>query len=123
MNDARKKLGNYGEKLVWRQYEQAGFKLLERQFRCRYGEIDLILQKDNVLYFVEVRTKTGWRYGPAEESITSKKKRTIRKVSQFYLNQYHIESHEEVGIQYDVVCVYIQKQTKQAWIKRYPQAF
>ena len=59
MNNRRKSLGTYGERLVEKQYIKRGYRLLDRNYRCRFGEIDLIFQKEDKLYFVEVRTKSS----------------------------------------------------------------
>jgi putative endonuclease len=120
----RKQIGNYGEKLALEAYQEAGYKLVAQQYRCPNGEIDLILQKDNIIIFVEVRTKTSNRYGTAEESITEKKKQTIRKVSQYFLNDAQYKGGDSKYIlQYDVISIYIDKQKKKAWLTRYEQAF
>jgi putative endonuclease len=116
----RKALGNYGEKLALDAYMTDGYELLEKQYRCSIGEIDLILSKENKLYFVEVRTKTSQTYGSAEESITFKKRETIRKVSQYFLNQHRLQ---HVDFQFDVITIFINKQEKKAWLQRYAQAF
>jgi putative endonuclease len=120
MNDQRKQLGTYGERLVEKRYIQAGYILLDRNFRCRFGEIDLIFQKGDHLYFVEVRTKSSFAYGTAEESVNWRKQSTIHKVSQYYMLQKKINTPH---IHYDLVAVYIDKQTKKALMKRYPSAF
>ncbi|EGL82203.1 UPF0102 protein yraN [Caldalkalibacillus thermarum TA2.A1] len=120
MSEWRKWLGSYGEKLVEKRYCAAGFELVERNFRCRTGEIDLIFKKGECLYFVEVRTKSSAAYGTAEESITLRKKATIQKVSQLFLLQRNMT---EMHVQYDVVTVYIDTKQKQAWVRRYPHAF
>lgn len=122
-NDNRKQIGAYGEALALRKYLAAGYDLIEKNYRCRFGEIDLIVSKDNLLIFVEVRTKTTERYGYGEESITVKKKLTIKQVSQHYLLNTQLMSKQELNVQYDVVAVYINIEKKLAWIKRFPQAF
>jgi len=116
----RKLLGNYGEDLARKEYERCGFTLVERQYHCRFGEIDLIFSKESCLYFVEVRTKTGTQYGLAEESITSKKIDTIRKVAQYYMQTKRLQ---QMDIQFDVVAIFISKQEKKAWVKRVAKAF
>lgn len=118
--DFRKRLGDYGENLALRFYLEASYTLLEKQFRCKFGEIDLILTKDDKIYFVEVRTKTTKRFGFAEESISKKKIMTIRKVSQFYLIKHN---KPYLQLQYDVVTIFIDKQEKKAHIHRISQAF
>ncbi len=120
MNDRRKSLGTYGERLVEKQYIKRGYRLLDRNYRCRFGEIDLIFQKEDKLYFVEVRTKSSLAYGTAEESVNWRKKGTIQKVSQVYMLEKKIHT---THVQYDFVAVYIDKLKKRAWVKRYPCAF
>jgi putative endonuclease len=119
-DDQRKKLGNFGEGLALKEYLANGFELLEKQYRCRFGEIDLILKKGNELHFVEVRTKSGHTHGSAEESITAKKKETIRKVCHHFISSQRIH---EMDIHIDVVAILIDKKEKKAWMNRYPQAF
>lgn len=116
----KKRLGNYGEELALRAYQRAGFTLLERQFRCPLGEIDLIFEKDDQLFFVEVRTKTSASFGTAAESITMQKRRRIRRISEYYMLQKNIAHRQP---QYDLVAIYIDKLQKKAWLKRIPQAF
>ncbi|WP_025027675.1 YraN family protein [Caldalkalibacillus mannanilyticus] len=118
--EVRKALGNYGEGLALREYISSGYELLEQQYRCKLGEIDLIFQKENCLYFVEVRTKTNDSFGLAEESITQRKQETIRKVAQFYLQS---NRFQDVNLQFDVVAIRISKKEKKAWMKRFAQAF
>jgi putative endonuclease len=124
MTVERKKLGEYGEKLALRHYELAGFSLVHRQYRCRMGEIDLIMRKRNVYYFVEVRTKTTPYFGTAEASITPQKRKTIRQVSLHFLqNLPNQQNDHHPAVQFDVVAISIDKQQKMAWIRRIPQAF
>jgi putative endonuclease len=120
----RKQIGDYGENLALEAYVKAGYELVAKQYRCAMGEIDLIVRNQDALVFVEVRTKTNQRYGSAEESITDKKKKTIRKVSQFFLQDLtYNDRFNQIAIQFDVIAITIDKQSKQAWIKRYDQAF
>lgn len=61
-----------------------GFKIIERNFRKGYGEIDIVATKDNMLVFIEVKTRTSEQYGTPFESITSWKLRSLIKTAQFY---------------------------------------
>ena len=62
-----------------------GYKILERNFRCRLGEIDLIAEKDGVLCFVEVKYRKNTAFGHPEEAVSCGKQQKIRKVAEFYL--------------------------------------
>jgi putative endonuclease len=118
--DNRKAIGTYGEQLVLKQYEAAGFKLLAHQYHCRWGEIDLIMQRSETIYFIEVRTKTNDNYGTAAESISPRKIEKIRRVSEMFLFQ---NGWFDRTVQFDFVSVKINKKTKQAVIERISEAF
>lgn len=120
IRENKKELGTFGERLVLREYVHAGFDLLQHQYRCRYGEIDLIFRKEGGIYFVEVRTKTTLHYGTAEESIIEQKKKRIKKVAEYFLYAKRVTCQ---FIQFDVVSVFIDKQQKTATLRRYPNAF
>ncbi|NLT95106.1 MAG: YraN family protein [Clostridia bacterium] len=80
-----KGLGQKGEDLAVKELVSRGYKILERNFRCKIGEIDIIAQEKDTLVFIEVRSKSGSEYGLPQETVMSKKKKTIRKVAEFYL--------------------------------------
>lgn len=71
----------YAEKFLQRQ----GMSLLERNYRCRFGEIDLIMRDDTVLVFVEVRMRTSLVFGGAAGSITSTKQAKLLRAARHYL--------------------------------------
>ncbi|MBZ0093478.1 MAG: YraN family protein [Burkholderiales bacterium] len=66
--------------------ERQGLKILNRNYRCRYGEIDLICRDGSTLVFVEVRLRTSARYGGAAASITSKKQGRLLTAARHYLS-------------------------------------
>ncbi len=80
--------GNRGEQLAAAHLERAGIAILERNYRCRAGEIDLVAQDGNQLVFVEVRTRTGTAFGSPEDSITSRKQRKMAECAFSYLAQH-----------------------------------
>lgn len=98
----RKKLGQQGEEIAVRYLQQAGYKILARNFRNRYGELDIICLKNSVLVFVEVKTRRSETFGSPEEAITPKKIEHIRKVALHYLAAYP-SMHKE--IRFDVISV------------------
>lgn len=85
MSDARKQLGNHGEDLALAHLEALGMNLIDRNYRWRGGEIDLIMYDDKVLVFVEVRSKTSKIHGAPLETIDYKKRRQIEKCARQYL--------------------------------------
>jgi putative endonuclease len=80
----RQSLGKSGENLAATYLKQHGYTIIARNFKARYGEIDIICVKDNVLIFVEVKTRIGEKYGKPEESIMPRKLREVIKTAEFY---------------------------------------
>ena len=68
--------------------QRQGLTLVERNFRCKGGEIDLIMQERQVLIFVEVRKRADMRHGGAAASVTSAKQRRLVIAAQVYLQRY-----------------------------------
>jgi putative endonuclease len=81
----RKKIGATGEKLASNFLKNKGYRILENNFRCRHGEIDIIAQKRGCLIFIEVRTKSSSAFGNPEESITAAKKEKLISTALTYL--------------------------------------
>ena len=81
----RKKIGATGEKLASNFLKNKGYRILESNFRCRHGEIDIIAQKRGCLIFIEVRTKSSSAFGNPEESITAAKKEKLISTALTYL--------------------------------------
>lgn len=77
-------LGRFGEDLAAKHLKSLGFKIIERNFRSRVGEIDIIVQEKNTLVFIEVKTRFGDKYGKPEEAITPWKIKSIIRTAQFY---------------------------------------
>ena len=87
----KQETGQLGEDLACKALKQKGYRILERNYRCRYGEIDIVAQKNGCLVFVEVRCKTGTAFGTPEESVTALKKKRLTASIMSYL-----ESHENL---------------------------
>lgn len=83
----RKELGDHGEALAADYLKANGFKIVEKNFRCRLGEIDIIARKGHDLYFVEVRTKSSDEFGDPLETITLKKQRQVAKIASVFLSR------------------------------------
>ncbi len=77
--------GRRGEQRAAEFLIQSGLEILERNYRCRRGEVDLIARDGDSLVFVEVRWRTGYRQGGAGESIDRHKQRRLVAAARFYL--------------------------------------
>ncbi len=78
-------IGSGAEQLALRFLERKGLRLLTRNYRCRRGEIDLVMQEGNFLVFVEVRYRKHNRYGSPAESVTARKQQRILNAAARYL--------------------------------------
>jgi putative endonuclease len=107
MSDERQKLGRWGEQLAAQRLEALGYVILDRNWRCRRGEIDLVARDEDVLVFVEVKTRRGRDYGSPEESITRSKAKRLLELGQRYMLESDIE---DVDWRVDLVAVEINQQ-------------
>jgi putative endonuclease len=85
--DKRKQTGRQGEDIAASFLMRKGCKIVERNWRCPAGELDLIVADGDALVFVEVRTRSGVRFGLAEESITPAKQARLIELAQTYLQE------------------------------------
>jgi putative endonuclease len=94
MNDFRQKLGRWGEQMAAKHLESQGYEVLEHNWRCRRGEIDLVTRDGDTLVFVEVKTRRGRDYGTPEEAITRSKAQRLLQLGQRYLLEHDLEDVE-----------------------------
>lgn len=80
--------GKLGEQLACNDLKKKGYRIIETNYRCRQGEIDIVAHQGNSLVFIEVRTRTGNAYGTPEESITAQKKQHLVSTAMAYLNSH-----------------------------------
>lgn len=83
--DRRKVFGTRGEDLAAAFFLERGFRIVRRNWSCRMGEIDLIVERDGILHFVEVKTRRTATYGHPEEAITEAKLRHFARAIEAYL--------------------------------------
>ena len=88
----RRRLGTAGEGHARRYLEARGLIAIEANWRCRAGELDLVMRDGDELVFVEVKTRTGDGMGTAEESVSSAQARSLLRAGALY-----IAHHPEVG--------------------------
>jgi len=80
----RQETGMLGEKIACDFLGKNGYQIIETNYRCRDGEVDIIAKEQDMLVFVEVRTKKSFLFGTPEESITQRKKEKLRAVAEDY---------------------------------------
>lgn len=85
---SRQDLGAAGEKLACHTLKKKGYRIIDRNYRCRHGEIDIIARHKECLVFIEVRSKSVKSFGSPEESITVQKKQKMISSALDYLNSH-----------------------------------
>ena len=99
---AKDAVGRYGENVAVRHLTDAGLQIIERNWRCPDGEIDIVASERGALVFCEVKTRSSVRYGTPAEAITRRKADRLRRLAYLWLQQ-HPGGWPE--IRFDVVSV------------------
>ncbi len=95
-------VGRAGEEAAARYLEQQGYVVLERNYRLRSGEVDIIARDGDYLVFVEVKTRSGGRFGSPFEAVDQRKQRRIARTALAYL----AERNREMPVRFDVAAVF-----------------
>ena len=102
----KQRLGARGEQLAADWYVAHGYQLVARNWRCREGEIDLVvLAADGDLVFCEVKTRSSDRFGVPAEAVTPAKQRRLRVLAARYLAGQGVRPAGRHGIRFDVAAV------------------
>ena len=107
MSRARQTLGKFGEDLACRELERRGYVILERRYRRRGGEIDIIACDGQTTVFVEVKSREGHEFGEAGEAVTAIKRRRLTLVALDFLVR---ERLTERPCRFDVVSIHLENE-------------
>ncbi|HLX55485.1 MAG TPA: YraN family protein [Ktedonobacteraceae bacterium] len=118
-NNARQLLGRKGEQMAAMVLLERGYRIIEHNFRCRYGEIDLIAEDRDDLVFVEVKTRKSIVYGLPEEAVTFAKRRKLVQVATYYLA---LHAYIDRSWRIDVVAIQLGNNGKFQEIRLYQHA-
>lgn len=80
-------IGNKGEEVACQYLKKQGYKILERNYRIRGGEVDIVARDSETLVFIEVKTRWSHEYGLPAESMTSWKIKALLKTAKFYIQK------------------------------------
>ncbi len=116
--DYRRALGVWGESLAILHLEAHGYQILDRNWRCRLGEIDIIARQNEELVFVEVKTRRGTKMGSPEEGLTKVKSKRLVKLSQLYL----VEADLDVDWRLDLVAIQVDEKMSLLRLEHLPNA-
>lgn len=95
-------LGAHGEDLAATHLAEAGLRIIDRNWRCRTGELDIVAREGNTLVFCEVKTRRSVALGDPAEAVTWRKIRTLRRLAQLWLAEHDERARE---VRFDVVAV------------------
>lgn len=100
-------IGKWGENLACKYLENNQYKVIERNFACRQGEIDIIAKdiEKQELVFIEVKTRSNFKYGNPIEAVNKQKQKHIKRVAKYYIYKKH---RNRVAVRIDVIEIYIQ---------------
>lgn len=104
----KKQTGKIGEDLACNYLESKGYQIIERNFLCKQGEIDIIAQDKNEKVFIEVKTRTNIRYGYPADAVTNIKQKHMVKATEYYLYKHFIKDEY---IRLDIIEVYLYSDT------------
>jgi putative endonuclease len=97
-------LGSAGEQAAARWYERAGYQVVDRNWRCREGELDLVVARHGVVVLCEVKTRSSDRFGTPAEAVTYRKQARLRRLAGRWLASW--EGARPRLVRFDVACVY-----------------
>jgi putative endonuclease len=116
MKTAQQIIGTRAETFALEYLEDQGLQLVERNFSCRYGEIDLILKECDMLVFTEVRFRTKTNYGDSLSTVNSTKQKKLIKAASFYLLQR--KCYDKIPCRFDVIALdYHRHEIAVDWVK------
>lgn len=96
----KNKLGKFGENMAVDYLKNNGYQIIQRNFRCQFGETDIISFKNGTYIFIEVKTRKSLGFGRPAEAITYKKLDHMRKVAQYYIQINRLGHHD---FRFDVI--------------------
>ncbi|HEX6596333.1 MAG TPA: YraN family protein [Acidimicrobiales bacterium] len=102
MSDARRRLGQSGEDAVAAWYEAHGYQIVVRNWRCREGELDLVVRRGRSYVFCEVKSRSSTAFGAPAEAVGREKQARIRLLAARWLSEGDVRA---VGIRFDVASV------------------
>ena len=103
----KKELGKKGEEKALRFLKKKGYRIIEKNYVCKMGEMDIIAKDKDTLTFIEVKTRTSAEFGPPQLAVNSSKQRQLSKVALNYLKEKQLE---DVKARFDVVAILLEQE-------------
>lgn len=90
--------GNEGERLAAEHLQVKGYKILQKNYRSKWGEIDIVAKIDNIVVFVEVKTKTTDKYGEPWEMVNTWKIEQVKRIGEMWCREFGYEGRVRVDV-------------------------
>ncbi|MFC1601106.1 YraN family protein [Candidatus Sumerlaeota bacterium] len=113
-------LGRWGEEQAARFLHRRGWRIIERNFSCPAGEIDLIADDHGTLVFVEVRTRRDLSFGSPEETVDGKKAKRLERAAEWYLDTWR---RAKLSWRFDIVAIEVNRDGRLDELTHFPAAF
>ena len=102
LSESKKLIGQWGEDCACRYLRSRGYKVIGRNFSCRFGEIDVIAQKRGYLIFAEVKLRKSDRFAEAREYVDARKQERLRSAASLWLS----ENPTKLQPRFDIIEIY-----------------
>ncbi len=121
MKNYNKVIGSIGEDIATKFLKKNKYKIIENNFKCKLGEIDIIAKDGDYLVFVEVKTRKSTKYGMPSEAVNYYKQQKIIQVAKYYLMNKSLDAN----VRFDVIEIIIENKHKPTtkWIRIIKNAF
>ncbi|MHB1252543.1 MAG: YraN family protein [Candidatus Humimicrobiaceae bacterium] len=107
MSTNNRSIGQFGEKIAAGFIVNSGNTIICRNYKCKYGEIDIISASKKDIVFTEVKTRQNINYGYPFESVTEGKLKKIKKVSQYFLLNKNLFQNHKYNLRFDIISIII----------------
>jgi len=112
-------VGSLGESLALDALRRRGYEIIEQNWHCRYGEIDIVARDDGSMVFVEVKTRISLKFGTPEEAVTTHKQARMIRCAEAYVAQHALK---EIAMRMDIVAVELTPGRELVRLDIYPNA-
>ena len=116
----KRQQGNKGEDLAVKHLKDNGYRILARNVRSKFGEIDSVAQQGKILCFIEIKARTSTSFGWPEESVTREKRWRLVRLARWYLQSKRLE---EIPVRFDVISLLLNPNGSLARARIIPSAF
>ena len=100
-------IGNLGENIVKKYLEKSNYKIIETNFACKQGEIDIIAIDKKEIVFLEIKTRLNKKFGYPVEAVNSNKEKHIKSAAKYFIYKYNLEKNY---MRFDIIEVYLKEQ-------------